>query len=163
MIHFYDSINGANIPSGVYANVYINGHLNEWVEADVDRMARVMRQSVVSDPATMHLARGVDFEPGNAVSVDGVVACAHERARIGRKDFTLYVDEAFAAETGVVVRLRESGAYFRLWVAAWDGNPNARPSIDGVDAWAKQYANDKMLGHPYDLSVLYGHNDFVRP
>lgn len=158
MIHFYDSASPENIPSGAYAAAYVNGYV--WPPAEIDRMSRVIRTSVEGSAYWARYARVIDVENG-AASPDDVIPFFYERARAGAHDATVYASLATLQESGIVSNLNAHGwKNPRLWVAEWDGNPAARPEVDGVKAWAKQYSN---VGTRYDLNALYGTNDFLRP
>jgi hypothetical protein len=58
------------------------------------------------------------------------------------------------------LRSRAPGLPFRIHVADWDNNPDNIPEVDGVKAWAKQFAGN--VHNAYDLSALYGTDDLVR-
>ena len=156
MIHFYDSATPENIPSGSYAAAYVTGFA--WSGEQQRRMARLFHIATQGSPTYWaRFARCADCEPG-AFTIEQTVEYCIARHDHGHSDFTAYANESTDQE-GLVSALKATGKPFRLWVAAWDGDPSNRPVIGGIPAWAKQYSN---LGDRYDLSVLYGVNDFGR-
>lgn len=166
LIHFYDSAAPQNIPSGSYAAVELTNF--PWDQEDIDRMHRIFRFVASGTPSYwMHKARAVDFEPGGDRLQQVIDACI-ARHSYRFDDFTVYADESHMNDADgsgnslpKILRDHASGHPFRLWVAAWDGLPEARPVIDGVPAWAKQFQGGVTA--PYDLSALYGVNDLQRP
>lgn len=168
LIHFYDSASPQNIPSGSYAAVELTNF--PWDQEDIDRMHRIFRFVASGTPSFwMHKARGVDFEPGGD-SLQQVIDACIARHTYKFDDFTVYGDEnhmnnvngdGTGGSLPAVLRQHAPGRPFRLWVAAWDGDPTARPVIDGVPAWAKQFQGGVRA--PYDVSALYGVNDFQHP
>lgn len=173
MPHFpviWDSTEPANVPSGSFAIVYPFGKF-AWSQRDVERMSAVYRLIDQPDrPDFMHDARGVAVEPG-AVSVQMAIASCRQRWELHHDDFTVYTSLEAGPDpdfqpgmAGIIEALRAHapGRPFRIHVADWDGNPNNRPEVDGIAAWAKQYLPN-IHGGIADLSALYGVNDLVRP
>ena len=167
-IHFYDSANPSAIPSGVYASV----NIGFWTQAEADRMRRVFHavEFQNTSPSLARICRCIGVEP-NAASVAEAIQFCIARHEFGRDDFTVYTSLGEGSDpthqpgmVGIINALRSNapGRPFRLWIAEWDMNPGNRPEAEGVKAWAKQYVSEPG-GHPYDLSVLYGVNDFIRP
>lgn len=165
----YDSTNPYNLPPDVDCIAYIGGQF-EWSEDAIRRARAVYRLCELQSGAAdyMDRARGVGVEPGAATVQEAIKAC-HNRGR-HHDDFTVYTSLAQGNDRdhqpgmrGIIDALRSNapGLPFRIHVAAWDGNPNDRPEMDGVKAWAKQYLGNVHSG-AYDLSVLYGENDLVR-
>lgn len=150
MIHFYDSASPENIPSGVYAAVYVNGY--KWSTHDVDRMRAVIRVSVERESSWAKEARVIDVENGAALPQD-VVPFIRERRRHGHNDATAYVNRSNWDECKRLVR--DAGLECFWWVATLDGTQD----IPG--AWAVQYYGGMRT--PYDLSVLHGENTFHSP
>jgi hypothetical protein len=151
-IRFYDSASPKNIPTGVYAAVYVNGRY-AWPEADVDRMAKVIRISVGADPAWAAHARCIDVETG-AATLEQAMAFVRERRNFGYDDATVYCDRS------TLVALVEAFEHAKIrppywWVATLD------QTQDVAGAWAVQYQGGPHA--PYDLSVLHGVDNFHRP
>jgi hypothetical protein len=150
MIHFYDASTPENVPSGVYAAVYINGQF-AWPQEQVKRMERVISISVRSEAHWAIMARVLDIERG-AASVSDLVPFVRARRELGYDDATAYVDRedlpACKAEVAA------AGLRCRFWVATLDGTQD-------IDEWAVQYQGGQDA--PYDLSILRGVNDFHRP
>ncbi len=157
-LHFYDAANSHNVPSGVHAAVYVNGFA--WAESEVKRMARIFRVSVRSDARWARLARCIDIEAGAARPADAVSFIRHRRA-IGFPDSTCYVNRSNWQE--VYERVRHANLPEPLWwVATLDGTRQVALSIAGrtvAHAWAVQF--ETVNG--FDLSVLHGNDNFVRP
>ena len=153
MIHFYDSATPQNVPSGVYAQVYVNGYT--WPEHQIKRMARVYRTSVLREAFWAEFARELDIENGAAQPSD-FLAFARHRFALGHHDPTAYVNRSNwqAVKDLVVADLGDWARYVRYRVATLDGTQD----IPGV--WAVQYRD---VDGRYDLSVLHGVNDFTRP
>lgn len=151
MIHFYDSASPENIPSGVYAAVYVNGFA--WPVDQVRRMARVFHVTVEQSPVWAKRARCIDVETGAATPADAA-AFVHERRKLGFDDATVYVNRSNHAETARLIAA--AGLAPPLWwVATLDGTQ------DVPGAWAVQYQGG--MHAPFDLSVLHGSNNFVTP
>jgi hypothetical protein len=148
MIHFYDAATPENVPSGVYAAVYVNGYA--WPQSEVERMAKVIRISVQREAYWAKYARVIDVETGAALPAD-VVPFIRERMALGHDDATAYVNRSNKATVEQLVD--DAGLKCRYWVATLDGTQD----IPG--AWAVQY----LGAGRYDLSILYGVNDFHNP
>jgi hypothetical protein len=151
VIHFYDAATPQNVPSGVYAAVYINGYA--WPESQIDRMSRVIRVSVHPEAFWAKYARVIDVENG-AASPDNVVPFIRERIAHGHHDATAYVNRSNWDAVKQLVAAAKLEAWVRYWVATLDGTQ------DVPGAWAVQYAT---INNAYDLSVLHGVNDFSNP
>ena len=149
-IHFYDSAQPGNVPSGVYAAVYINGFA--WSQAEIDRMGHVFAISVRPESGYARYARCLDVETG-AASPDDVVPFLREREAHGHHDGTIYVNRSNWDQCRQGAE--SAGFHPYWWVATLDG------TMLVADEWATQYygGGDK----PYDLSVLHGINNFRRP
>jgi hypothetical protein len=155
-VHFYDSASPHNIPSGVHAAVCINGAY-AWRESDIQRMEAVFRYIAVEHDGKNNIAewaqhaRGVDIEPGCVWPPERAMPFLEARAR-ENGDATAYCDRStFPVVARLVMQARISVHY---WVATLDGTM----SVHG--AWAVQYRDVNNL---YDLSVLLGENNFVKP
>lgn len=160
-IHFYDAASPHAVPSGVYAAVYVNGF--KWPEADVQRMRRVIRVSVEREASWARHARVIDVESGAALPED-VVPFLHERLSLGHHDGTAYVNRSNILdvhERVVHERERTGNDHFlcRYWMATLDGSQPTE--YDRLHLWAVQYHGG--MSAAYDLSVLYGVDDFVKP
>jgi hypothetical protein len=151
MIHFYDATSPENIPSGVYGAVYING-LYAWSPREVDRMARVFRITVNPDPKWAEYARCIDVEQGDAWPPEHAIPFLTARHR-RNGDATVYCNRSTLANLRPT--LERAGIPVLYWVATLDGTQN----VPG--AWAVQYQGG--MSAPYDVSVLHGVNNFVRP
>lgn len=154
-IHFYDAATPENVPSGVYAAVYVNGFA--WPESQVRRMAKVIRISVHREARWARFARVIDVERGAALPQDVVPFIHERRAHIGVHggepwdDATAYVNRSNHQQ---IIDLVDAAGIPqpRYWVATLDGT-------DLAGVWAVQ-----RFGHPgFDLSVLHGRDDFHRP
>lgn len=167
----WDSTVPSNVPSGSLAIAYFLGRY-EWSPGDISRMTAVYRLCEVGGQdwfRVMEYCRGVGVEPSAASVQDAIMAC-HARAQHGHDDFTVYTsldtgtDPNYQPGMGGIIgalRSHAPGLPFRVHVADADGNPNNRPVVDGVEAWAKQYLLN-VAGGAYDLSVLFGEDDLVR-
>lgn len=150
-IHFYDAATPGNVPSGVHAAVYVNGEF-AWPPGQKLRMGRIFSVSVLPDPEFARQARCIDVETGAATPED-VVPFARRRWELGFNDATAYVNRSNWPAVRALVDA--AGVQCRYWVATLDG------TMQVPGAWAVQYQGGENA--PYDLSVLYGTNDFVRP
>lgn len=150
-LHFYDAATPENVPTGVYAAVYVNGFA--WPEREVKRMARVIRISVLREASWARFARVIDVESGAARPED-VPAFIHHRRQLGFPDATAYVNRSnWDAVKRAVDDAKLPHPFY--WVSTLDGTQN----VPG--AWAVQYQGGGNA--PFDLSVLHGINNFVRP
>ena len=158
-IHFYDAATPQNVPSGVYAGVYVNGYA--WPERQVKRMARVFRISVHRESFWAKYARCIDVENGAALPED-VPPFIHTRRAHGHNDATAYVNRS--NWLAVYNHVKDAGMPEPLWwVSTLDGTQEVELSENGVviaRAWAVQYEDHRNM---YDLSILHGINNFVRP
>jgi hypothetical protein len=150
-IHFYDATQPENVPTGVYAAPYINGDY-AWPEGEIRRMSRIIRISVNPDPYWADYARCLDVEQGDAWPVSEAIPFLRERhLRYG--DATAYCNRSTLPSLRALVERAGIPVYY--WVATLDGTRN----VPG--AWAVQYQGGEST--PYDLSILCGVNNFVRP
>jgi hypothetical protein len=150
-VHFYDATEPANVPSGVHAAVYINGRY-AWPEEEIRRMSRIFRISVNPDPKWAEFARCIDVEQGDAWPVSAAIPFLAARWR-RNGDATAYCNRSTLPTLQALVE--RAGIRVLYWVATLDGTM----SVPG--AWAVQYQGGMTA--PYDLSILYGINNFVRP
>lgn len=155
-IHFYDAASPENVPSGVYAAVYVNGFA--WPEDEVKRMRKVIRVSVEREASWATHARVIDVENGAALPED-VVPFLRERRSHGFRDGTAYVNRSNWDDVRERVESErkarphiELPAYY--WVSTLDGTQD-------LDAWAVQYQGG--MSAAFDLSVLKGADTFRRP
>jgi hypothetical protein len=154
-VHFYDSANPANIPSGVHAAVCINGEF-AWSARDINRMAKIFRY-IAHDPGgnlaewAPH-ARGVDIEPGCIWPPERAMDFLIARHK-SNGDATAYCDRSTLPTVRQLVREAKIEVY--EWVSTLDGTQNVTGS------WAVQYYGG--VDTPFDISVLHGRNDFVAP
>lgn len=153
-IHFYDAANPANVPSGVYAAVYINGFA--WPQSEINRMARIFKISVERSPLWAEKARCIDIENGAALPVDAAPFVQHrinflKAHGLHFNDSVVYVNRSNRGD--VQERLAHAGLHAYNWVATLDGT-------DLDDAWAVQL---QTVNGAYDLSRLHGVNDFRKP
>jgi hypothetical protein len=149
-IHFYDSANPENVPSGVYAAVNIDGDF-AWDQEDIDRMGRVFRYVVHPTTAKAHLARGVDIENGDATPEEAMPFLIERHRLYG--DATAYCNRSTLPTVRSLVR--EAGIVVFEWVATLDG------TMVVPGAWAVQYQGGEHA--PFDVSILHGVNNFHRP
>lgn len=149
-IHFYDAANPHNVPSGVYAAIYINGDF-AWDEHDIRRMHKTIALSVEREARWARLARGIDVERGAAQPED-VVPFLQERRRLGFNDGTVYVNRSNRGDVGE--RCQHAGLHPYEWVSTLDGT-----IVPGV--WATQLHGGMTSG--FDLSILQGRDTFHRP
>jgi hypothetical protein len=150
--HFYDSASPQNVPSGVYAAVYANGAYR-WSTQQVDRMERVFHISVLPDATEAEFARCIDVESGAATPADAVQFVAARR-KYGFDDATVYVNRSnWATVRALIAKARLDEPLY--WVATLDGTM----AVSG--AWAVQYHGG--MSAAYDVSVLLGVDNFVRP
>lgn len=153
-LHFYDAANPLNVPSGVYAGVYVNGFA--WPQDQIDRMARIFRISVHRESFWAKYARCIDVENGAALPQD-VPRFIWERRAHGHNDATAYVNRSNWQQVIDIVEAAKQPHPF-YWVATLDGTMSV-PALAGNQAWAVQYETT----HGHDVSVLHGINNFTRP
>ena len=151
-LHFYDSATSENVPTGVHAAIYVNGTF-AWSRAEADRMAKVFRISVEQDASWARLARCIDVESGDATPLDAV-AFVHHRRSLGFDDATVYVNRSNLPTVASAMKSADLSPP-RYWVATLDG------TMDVAGAWAVQYQGG--MNARFDVSILYGRNDFHRP
>jgi hypothetical protein len=158
VLHFYDSASPENIPSGVHAAAYINGYA--WSQAEMDRMSRIFRISVLREAAFGRWARCLDIENGAALPQDLPPFIALRKHRWDNT--TGYVNRS-NWEAAIIAVLDAGEPIPRWWVATLDGTQYVEINVRGTvyKPWAVQYYGGGNA--PYDLSVLHGENDFVRP
>jgi hypothetical protein len=149
-IHFYDSAEPRNIPSGVYAAVCMDGDF-AWSPHDIERMAKVFRYIVHPTVEKAMIARGVDIEKGNATVPEAMPFLVERHRMFG--DATAYCDRSTLPELRGAVNA--AGIEVFEWVATLDGTQG----VEG--AWSVQYLGG--LTSPFDLSVLHGVDNFHRP
>lgn len=157
-LHFYDAANPLNVPSGVYASVYVNGFA--WPQSQIDRMARVFHTSVEREAFWAKYARCIDVENGAALPED-VPAFIDERRAHGFDDATAYVNRSNWQIVYDQVKVRNMREPL-WWVSTLDGTQEVELKVDNVviaRAWAVQY--ETVHGH--DVSILHGINNFVKP
>jgi hypothetical protein len=157
-LHFYDSANANNVPTGVHAAAYVNGF--KWAQAEIDRMKAIFRVSVKPESVWAEFARAIDVETDAANPDDVVPFVVRRRER--HNDATVYVNRSNWPI--VVEKVHEAGiAQPFYWVATLDGTKiipeSERPR--GLVPWAVQYFGGADTA--FDLSVLFGVNNFVRP
>lgn len=151
-LHFYDSANPANVPSGVAAAVYVNGAYR-WPAAQVNRMSRVFRISVEAEASWARISRCIDIENGAGTPPEAV-AFVEARRHYGYDDATVYVNRGNwgAVRTEFNTHKIAEPLY---WVATLDGTT----IVPG--AWAVQYQGG--FHAPYDVSVLHGVDNLHAP
>lgn len=151
-IHFYDSATPQNVPSGVYAAVYVNGFA--WPQSQIKRMERVIRISVQREAFWAKYARVLDIENGAALPQD-FIPFAHARLAHGFNDPTAYVNRSNWDTVKQLVADAGLEKFVHYWVATLD------ETQDIPGAWAVQYQGGQNA--PYDVSILHGLNTFHRP
>lgn len=149
-IHFYDAANSHNVPSHVYAAVYINTRF-AWSLHERDRMFKIISVSLEREAHWASLARCIDIENG-AAGVADAVPFLQERRHLGFNDGTVYVNRSNREE--VRQRCEHAGLHPYEWVSTLDGTMI-------LDAWATQVHGG--LDAPFDLSVLRGVDNFHTP
>ena len=154
-IHFYDAATPENVPSGVYAAVYVNGFV--WPQAQVRRMAKVIRISIRREAFWAEHARCLDIELGAAEPGDAVPFVRRRRAFLKAHglhgdDATCYVNRSNIVEVRQLFEEAHEPPPL-VWVATLDGTTE----VEG--AWAVQY---ETTGR-FDLSILHGVDNFRRP
>lgn len=154
-IHFYDASRPENVPSGVYAGVYVNSF--PWPQDQIDRMHRIFRISERREAFWAHKARCIAVEPGAAEPED-VVPFMAVRLSLGYHDGVAYVNRSNWDAVKMEIKDHESelrGFVPHYWVATLDGTQ------DVPGAWAVQYEGGGNA--PFDRSILHGVDNFVRP
>lgn len=153
-IHFYDAANPANVQSGVYAAVYVNGFA--WPQSEIDRMAKIFKISVEREAWWAEKARCIDVETG-AGQPEDVVPFMRYRAKFLRAHGFHFFDGVAYVNRSNYGDVKERCDHAKIvpyyWVATLDGTQE----VDG--AWAVQYETV----HGYDVSVLHGVDDFRKP
>lgn len=150
-LHFYDSANPESIPSGVYGAVYINGDF-AWDEEDIHRMSRIFKITVDPGAQWAREARCIDIETGDATPWDAIPFLIERHRLYG--DATAYCNRSTWPIVKQLVRAH-GGFPVLYWIATLDGTQN----VPG--AWAVQYGGG--IHSAFDLSVLRGVNNFVKP
>lgn len=150
-IHFYDAASPENVPSGVYAAVYVNGFT--WPEEEIRRMRRVIRVSVEKEAFWARSARTLDVENGAADPVD-LVPFLKERRSQGHRDGTGYVNRSNWGDC--LERVHFAKIPCLWWVSTLDGTQDV-----GGGAWAVQDEGGPTAR--FDVSVLHGENTFRLP
>lgn len=151
-LHFYDSAEPRNVPSGVHAAVYINGRF-AWPESQVKRMARVFRITIEGGAQWAKHARCIDIERGDATPESAMSFLEERTKHYG--DATAYCDRSTRPEVESLCRRAGILDKVRFWIATLDGTQDVQ------GAWAVQYAGG--IHAAVDLSVLHGVDDFRRP
>lgn len=157
-IHFYDSASPQNIPSGVHAQVYINGYA--WPVSEIKRMGAVYRTSVLREAYWAQWASEIDIENGAATPDDGLAFVKFRRLHYN--DAKCYVNRSNWLT--VAQLFRDAGEHQPLYrVATLDGTTDPTLDLDGetIYPWAVQYYGGENT--PYDLSILKGVYDFHKP
>lgn len=151
-LHFYDSTEPRNVPSGVHAAVYINGAF-AWPESEIKRMAKVIRVSTHGAGDAWKSARVVDIENFDATPDSAMPFLIHRTKNYG--DATAYCNRS--TRPAVAERCERAGilSRVRFWIATLDGTQ------DVPGAWAVQYAGG--ISAAVDVSVLHGVDDFRTP
>jgi hypothetical protein len=154
-VHFYDAATPSNVPGNVFAAYYVNGFV--WPAYQIKRMYRVIAVSVRHDRGWARVARCIDVENGAAYPSD-VVPFIRARIGYGHHDATAYVNRSNWQIVHDLVR--KAGLNCRYWVSTLDGTMH--PVLpDGTVPWAVQYQGG--MNAPYDKSILWGRNDFLKP
>lgn len=163
-VHFYDAANSRNVPSGVYAAVYINGDF-VWPESERRRMSHIIGVSVEREAFWAEHGRAIDLENKAALPEDAPGFVKHRGMFLAshgfhHNDAVVYVNRANRGD--VVERLQHAGITIvmdnlnvdtaREWVATLDGT-------DIPDAWACQSFTNGL----FDRSILHGIDSFRRP
>jgi len=157
-IHFYDSASPQNIPSGVHAQVYINGYA--WPDSEIKRMGAVYRTSVLQEAHWAQWASEIDVENGAATPADALAFVKFRRLHYD--DAKVYVNRSNWLTVAELFRgCDEKQPHYR--VATLDGTVDVTLDLDGekIEPWAVQYYGGENA--PYDLSVLKGVYDFHKP
>lgn len=152
-LHFYDSAEPRNVPSGVHAAVYIDGHF-AWPESEIKRMSRVFRITVKGGPEMAKYARCVDIENGDASPGGGGIEFLVARTR-SNGDATAYCNRSTLPIVRYLCEQHGILGRVRFWIATLDGTQNVPGS------WAVQYSGG--IHSSVDISVLHGVDDFVKP
>lgn len=142
----YDAVTASGIPvSAQMVAGYVDGRY-QWSTADWDRFPNAVKIRIAVF-ATTDDGHVLDVEPGNDMTPSHWISWVQMRRAAG-VDPTIYVGEN---NWGLVRGAFQSAgvAEPHYWVARYDG-------VQQIPAGsiAKQYADDTMLGHPYDLSVV---------
>lgn len=152
-IHFYDSTNSRNIPSGARAAIPVDGRFT-WAESEIKRMSKVFFYTVLGGAEAAHRARGIDIETGDrANDPDFYMPFLIERAK-HYGDATPYCNRS--SLPSVQQHCRSEGILDKMhfWVATLDGT-----LVHG--AWASQIHGG--INALVDLSILQGVDNFHRP
>lgn len=159
----YDSVDPAAVPKRKTVAAYVNGDYawTRWEEAQFPALIRI---SVMPGmPEAAKAARALDVERYDATTAD-IVPFVQARKALGHEDATIYMDLSTAAELPADVL----GQIPRLWLAWWWGRPGyprlgevaaqVQDRIPAEKIWACQFASHA----DYDVSVIYGRQDFSR-
>ncbi|MEU0467221.1 hypothetical protein ABZ215_24740 [Amycolatopsis sp. NPDC006131] len=147
----YDSTRANNIPAdaGMVAGYVDQYTIPKWSAEEWARFPRAVKVRIAKKASTND-GHVLDVEPGLAIPAEAP-GWAQMRRRAGVAP-TIYCNKATWGE------VQEAFNDFRVpqphyWIAHYNGEREL-PTLNGITAVAKQYADDKRLGKPYDLSCV---------
>lgn len=143
----YDSVDAAAIPTdAAMVAGYVDGAYR-WSDAAWARFPNAVHVGIATQASTND-GTVLDIERGDATPRDAP-GWLRWRQEAGIVQPTLYCGLAAVG----AVREACGGLLYWLWVADWTGQPHAVSYAAAV-----QYADGRMLGTGYDLSIVYDPN-----
>lgn len=157
-LHFYDASEPRNVPSGVYAAVYVSQPDVAWPQAEVDRMRGVFGISESGEAGYAHRARCIAVEDGAAQPLDVVGFLQIRREHYGDRGM-VYCDRSIWPTVEQVTI--DHGLAPDWWIAAPDiQDPGSlRSEHHGTIPVAVQ----NIWRPGFDLSVVLGVLHFTLP
>ncbi|WP_435070453.1 hypothetical protein [Amycolatopsis thermoflava] len=156
----YDSTRAKNIPADA---AMVAGYVDEysipkWSGEEWARFSRAVKVRIAKKASTND-GHVLDVEPKLATPAEAP-GWAQMRRRAGVEP-TIYCNKA---TWGAVQEAFEAARVPQphYWIAHYNG-VRELPTLNGITAVAKQYADDKLLGKPYDLSCVADHWPGVDP
>lgn len=140
----YDSVNAAAIPADAEMVAgYVDGAYR-WSDADWARFPNATKVRIATQPGTDD-GDGCDVERGDLVP-------AQSRAYVLRRQAAGILQPFVYCGLATVGQVQAAcaGLLYWLWIADWTGQPHPLNYAAAV-----QYADGKMLGTGYDLSIVY--------
>lgn len=140
----YDSVSASAIPADAQMVAgYVDGAYR-WSDADWARFPNAVKVRIATQPGTDD-GDGCDVERGDLVPAQARTYIERRQAAGVPQPF-VYCGLATVGQ----VQSACQGLLYWLWIADWTGQPHPLSYAAAV-----QYADGKMLGTGYDLSIVY--------
>ena len=153
MLTMYDSITAADIPADAEA---VAGYVPDdpafaWSVADWARFTRARLRIGIATRAWINASDVLDVETGDAtpaqapgwIQMRRAAGHAHPGVYCNLATWQAVQDAFTAADV----------AHPRYWISHYDG-VRELPTLNGITAWAKQYATEPQSGGHFDLSIV---------